>query len=77
MRRSSYKQIKDKQKKQRSIKLATEAVRKIRKPKLHNNASKEVATQQAPSSPRLQRPRVFTRSLIAERVATTTLSRES
>jgi hypothetical protein len=77
MRRSSYKQIKDKQQKQRSIKLATEAVRKIRKLELHDNVPKEVTTQQAPPSPRPQRPRVFTRSLIAERVATTTLSRES
>jgi hypothetical protein len=77
MRRTSYKTIKDKQQKQRSIKLVTEAVRKLRKPKLHDNAPKEVMTQQAPPSPRPQGPRVFTRSLIAERVATTTLSRES
>jgi hypothetical protein len=77
MRRSYYKQIKDKQQKQRSIKLATEAVRKLRKPKLYDNAPKEVTTQQAPPSPRPQRPRVFTQSLIAERVAITTLSRES
>jgi hypothetical protein len=59
MRRSSYKQIKDKQQKQRSIKLTTEAVRKLRKPELHDNAPKEVTTQQAPSSPRPQRPRGF------------------
>jgi hypothetical protein len=77
MRRSSYKQIKDKQQKQRSIKLAIEAVRKLRKPKLHDNTPKEVTTQQASPSPRPQRPRVFTWSLIAERVATTMLSRES
>jgi hypothetical protein len=77
MRRTSYKQIKDKQQKQRSIKLAAEAVRKLRKPKLCDNAPKEVMMQQAPPSPRPQGPRVFTRSLIAERVTTTTLSKES
>jgi hypothetical protein len=70
MRRTSYKQIKDKQQKQRSIKLATEVVRKLRKPKLYDNAPKKVKTQQAPPLPRPQGPRVFTQSLIAERVAT-------
>jgi hypothetical protein len=76
MWRSSYKQIKDKQQKQKKHQ-ACEVDKKPRKPKLHDNAPNEVTTQQAPPSPRPQRSRVFTRSLIAERVATTTLSRES
>jgi hypothetical protein len=57
MRNSSYKQIKDKQEKLRSIKLAT---KDVMRPELHNDASKKVMTQKAPPSPRPQRSRVFT-----------------
>jgi hypothetical protein len=41
MRNSSYKQTKDKQKKLRSIKLATKDVMRLRKPELHNDARKK------------------------------------
>jgi hypothetical protein len=51
--------------------LATKDVMRLRKPELHNDASKKVMTQQAPPSPRPQRSRVFTRSPNAERVTTT------
>jgi hypothetical protein len=44
MRNSSYKQIKDKQEKLRSIKLATKDVMRLRQPELHNNAPKKVMT---------------------------------
>jgi hypothetical protein len=77
MRRSSYKQIKDKQQKQKKHQACHRSRQETKKPKLHDNAPKEVTTQQAPPSPRPQRPRVFTQSLIAERVAATTLSKES
>jgi hypothetical protein len=77
MRNSSYKQIKGKQQKLRSIDLATEDTMRLRRPELHNDAPKEVMTQQAPSSPRPHRSRVFTRSPDAERITTTTPPRGS
>jgi hypothetical protein len=77
MRNSSYKQIKDKQQKLRSNELATEGAVSLGRPELHDNAPKEVTTQQAPPSPRPQRSRVFTRSSNVERVATTMPSRGS
>jgi hypothetical protein len=52
LKNSSYKQIKEKQEKLRSIKLATKDIMRLRKPELHNNAPKKVMTQQAPPSPR-------------------------
>jgi hypothetical protein len=45
MRNSSYKQIKDKQQKLRSIELATEVAPSLERPELHNNAPKEVTAQ--------------------------------
>jgi hypothetical protein len=44
---SSYKKIKNKQEKLRSIKLAAESAMRLRIPSLHDNAPKEVMTQQA------------------------------
>jgi hypothetical protein len=51
-------------KKLRSIKLATEDAKRLRRPRLHDNAPKKVTTQQAPPLPRPHRSRVFTWSLM-------------
>jgi hypothetical protein len=77
MRSSSYKQIRNKQWKLRSVELTTEAAMRLRRPELHDNAPKKETTLQAPPSPRPHRSTVFTRSPIAERVATTMSSRGS